>query len=874
MNDELENKELSDLLKQLPAPERLNAARRARIFAVLPSGKKDVQQAEREARRRIWHRIVKVAAIVVLMVGVLVGVVIPGFGLKRSASVQYCMAVGEAQVDRNQPHTSDFSISPGVGWSESSSAPLDSPVDDPPESFYVAQGSVDGDSGVANAIPIENRDASNVEALKKPSLKQDGDVRVYLDGIARNGYALGAVASPPVVSAPASAPAGSTRAYNKGGDPFSQAQVALDELSSREAEPLSPPPMSPKPAEMNSVAILKSPIVMRGIVGSRSPGQRGKALSSGGAKAEQQAGAVTESSTSDRQRKQYSKPDKAEVADIKNRLDKANEYYASGELAQSRKETELVLRDYPWYEDGVDMLSKVNTAEHKYVDHERLTNREQMMRDVTKESTSTTYEKDVQADEAPDAASAPSLTEKEEPEPSPPPSLDIGPFTLIPTAQHPLSTFGLDTDTAGYTRSAMLIASGVRPEPEQIRQEEFINAFEYGDTAPTEAAFRIYIEGARSPFRSANNLLRVGVKGRRLGREEKRSLMLTILLDTSGSMETPERMPLARKAILALLAKLPEGDSVTILTCSDKTRKLFSGSAWDNPETFRTAEKRVNEIRCQGATNLEDGIVRAFESAASEFKPHGENRVVIISDGIANLGSNNASEILKRVAENRGRGIRCSVIGVGRSSYNDTLLEAMANRGDGQYSFLDSEQSIDESFVSDLENSFNTIASDVKIQVEWNREVVEAYKSHGYDSRALRDEQFRDDTVDAGEVGSGQGVTVVYEMKLADSATASAILGTVRIRYRRTDTGVVEEIEKAITTADVMREFSTARPQFRLACAVAEFATVLKHTPAAAQASALKDVVAIADVVAWNLDYYQPAKAFAETVRKLMALGL
>ncbi len=843
MNDELENKELSDLLKQLPVPERLNAARRAKIFAVLPSAKEDAQRAEREARRRLWHRIVKVAAIFVLLLGVVVGLLAPA----RKGAISKALELGSMKASVSIAESSNSPTYEGYRYSE---GPLDSPVEDPPASLYVALESVEGDSGVANKSAADNREAPKAKAEKISSLKQDGDVRVYLDGVASADYTLGAVAPSPVASA----------------------QVALDELSSREAEPLPPPPISPKPAEMNSFAIVKSPIIMRGIVGSRSPGQRGMALSSGGAKVNQQVNAVPETMPNDRQRKQYPTPDKAEVADMKIRLDKANDYYASGELAQSRKEAELILSDYPWYEDGVDLLRKINITEHKYVDTEPLPNREQMLRDVSKESISTTSENDVKVDEATAAADAPSSTEEVEPEPPPP--LTFEPFMLIPTAEHPLSTFGLDTDTAGYTRSAMLIASGVRPDPGQIRQEEFINAFEYGDTAPTEAAFRIYLEGARSPFRSVNNLLRVGVKGRRLGREEKRSLMLTILLDTSGSMETPERMPLARKAILALLAKLPEGDSVTILTCSDKTRKLFSDSAWDNPETLRAAEKRVTEIRCQGATNLEDGIVRAFESAASEFKPHGENRVVIISDGIANLGSNNASDILKKVAENRGRGIRCSVIGVGRSSYNDTLLEAMANRGDGQYSFLDSEQSIDESFVSDLENSFNTIASDVKIQVEWNRDVVEAYKSHGYDSRALRDEQFRDDTVDAGEVGSGQGVTVVYEMKLADSATASAVLGTVRIRYRRTDNGVVEEIEKAITTADVMREFSAGRPQFRLACAVAEFATVLKHTPAAAQASALKDVVTIADVVAWNLDYYKPAKAFAETVKRLMALGL
>lgn len=457
---------------------------------------------------------------------------------------------------------------------------------------------------------------------------------------------------------------------------------------------------------------------------------------------------------------------------------------------------------------------------------------------------------------------------------APPASVDFAPFSLIPTVEHPLSTFGLDTDTAGYLRSAALIDAGVRPEPSMIRQEEFINAFEYGDEAPSEAAFRIYLEGAYSPFRPENNLLRVGIKGRRLGREEQRPLMLTILLDASGSMETHERMGLAQKAILALLTKLSARDNVVLLTCSDKTREIFTMTGWGTESVLESAQKALDEIRCQGATDLEDGIIKAYEKAAASFDPQGENRIVILSDGIANLGNVNSEDILTKVSVFRGRGIRCSVIGVGHSTYNDKFLEAMANRGDGQYNFLDSEKSINENFVNDLENSFNTIASDVKIQVEWNPKAIDAYRSHGYDSRALKDEEFRDDTVDAGEVGSGQGVSVVYEMKLMEKLKPTDILGTVHIRYRRTDTGEVEEIEKAITVENVSKVFDQMRPSFRLACAVAEFATVLKHTPPEAQGQALAKVELTAELVAQEMNYYTPAKAFADTVKKLMGIGL
>ncbi|MCL1888234.1 MAG: von Willebrand factor type A domain-containing protein [Kiritimatiellaeota bacterium] len=424
---------------------------------------------------------------------------------------------------------------------------------------------------------------------------------------------------------------------------------------------------------------------------------------------------------------------------------------------------------------------------------------------------------------------------------------------MLPTAANPFSTFGLDTDTAGYDRTVALARSGQVPDPATIRQEEFINAFDYGDDAPRNAVFRIYAEGARSPFRAGSSLLRVGVKARQLGRLERRALTLTILLDASGSMDSPERLPLAKKAIQTLAAQLGEDDRVHLLTASDRTRVESLAS--------------LPDIRARGATNLEDGIRAAFSHALAAHEPRRENIVVIISDGIANLGSNNAADLLALGAEAKARGVRCSVVGVGRGSYNDALLEELAKKGGGEYRFLGSEEDIGPAFADNLKDSFNAVARDVKIQIEWNPDVVAAHRSHGYDRRALTREQFRDDSVEAGVIGSGKGAVAVFEMRLAEGVSPSAVLGVARVRYRRMDTGAVEEIERELRVSDVSGDFARARPRLKLAFAVAEFATILKHLPEGARDEALAKVRTVAREVA-AADGGRDVKVFAETTER------
>jgi Ca-activated chloride channel family protein len=249
----------------------------------------------------------------------------------------------------------------------------------------------------------------------------------------------------------------------------------------------------------------------------------------------------------------------------------------------------------------------------------------------------------------------------------------------------------------------------------------------------------------------------------------------------------------------------------------------------------------------------------AYRLAAGAFVGGAENRVLLLSDGVANLGSMAAEDILEKVAAYRKQGIFCSVFGVGSGSYDDTMLETLANKGDGVYTFLDSEAQARRVFVDDLAATLNTIASDVKIQVEFNPNIVKQYRQLGYENRRLKKEDFRNDAVDAGEVGSGQSVTALYELELLPQLLAKTRvdlpprkLATVRVRYRRVDTGRVEEIERAVWPHECVPTFEKASNGLQLAAGVAEFAEILRGSPHA-KGSTYEDVAEVLRPVALDL---------------------
>jgi len=409
----------------------------------------------------------------------------------------------------------------------------------------------------------------------------------------------------------------------------------------------------------------------------------------------------------------------------------------------------------------------------------------------------------------------------------------VNPF--VNAKDNAFSTFAIDVDTASYTLGRNYMLKGFLPPAESVRTEEFVNFFDYGYAAPSKGTFKIYTECAPSKFGHGKQMLKIGVKGRAIGREEQETAMLTFVIDSSGSMNQMDRMGLVKKSVALLLDKLTPEDQIAIVQFGSKARLVLEHTSASEKTKILDA---INSLQTSGSTNLEEAMLLAYKVAAKEFKPGASNRVLIMSDGAANIGEGAAQDILSKVKRYSKQGIFCSVFGFGIGTYNDEMLETLANKGNGTYSFIDSEAEAKRIFVDELSATLNTIASDVKIQVEFMPRFIKQYRQLGYENRQLTKKQFRDNTVDAGEVGSGQSVTALYEMEMNSRpelyADLMQCMAIVRVRYRRIDTGAIEEIEKIVSMKDMANSFNTASSKFKLAAGVAEFAEILRGSKYAA----------------------------------------
>ena len=429
---------------------------------------------------------------------------------------------------------------------------------------------------------------------------------------------------------------------------------------------------------------------------------------------------------------------------------------------------------------------------------------------------------------------------------------DVGVNPFYGVTERAVSTFSIDVDTASYTLARNYLNRGVLPPRSAVRTEEFVNFFDYAYEAPRKKTFRVYTECAPSKFGRGLHLMKVGVKGRRLGREEQRAAVLTVLIDTSGSMEQPDRLGLVRKSVKMLVESLGAEDLVALVQYDSHARVVLEHTKAGDRKKILDA---MAGLQCGGSTNLEEGMSRAYALAAGSFKGGAENRVLVLSDGVANLGSVAVEDILGKVAQHRSQGITCSVFGFGMGTYDDKMLEALADKGNGAYAFVDSEDEARRLLVDDLGATLHTIASDVKIQVEFSPKRVKRYRQLGYENRQLRREDFRNDMVDAGEVGSGQAVTALYEVELfdAEKETRADDLATVRVRYRRVDTGDVEEMSHAVAASSVGSRFDNMPSRYRLAAGVAEFSEILRGSTHAA-GSELEHVAEVLRPVAMELN--------------------
>ena len=404
-------------------------------------------------------------------------------------------------------------------------------------------------------------------------------------------------------------------------------------------------------------------------------------------------------------------------------------------------------------------------------------------------------------------------------------SSGVNPF--LDTEDEHLSTFAMDVDTASYSVTRSYLTEGHLPPSEAVRVEEFVNAFKYDYTAPTDGAFAIHLEGAPSKFADSKrtHLLRIGLKGRVIPDEDRKNAALTFVIDVSGSMERENRLGLVKRALRLLVDQLRPTDKVGIVVYGSQGRLALPHTAVTRRAEILAA---IDSLRPEGSTNSEEGLRIGYDLAWRNSEIDHINRVILCSDGVANVGQTGPEEILKEIRTHVKRGITLSTVGFGMGNYNDILMEKLANAGNGNYAYVDTLSEARRIFVEDLTGTLQVIAKDAKIQVDFNPEVVSRFRLLGYENRYLENHQFRDDTVDAGEVGSGHCVTALYEVKLHEGASGK--IATASIRYADPDSHKVTEISGDILLSQLRESFETASAPFRLTAAVAEFAEILRES--------------------------------------------
>lgn len=437
---------------------------------------------------------------------------------------------------------------------------------------------------------------------------------------------------------------------------------------------------------------------------------------------------------------------------------------------------------------------------------------------------------------------------------------DYGTCPEFDTAKEILSTFSMDVDTASYTLARNYLKRGMLPPAAAVRVEEFVNYFRYEDAGPQNGAFAIHLEAAPSPFDKERHLLRIALVAKEIKAVDRKDVVLTFVIDVSGSMASENRLGLVKEALRHLVNKLRPSDRVGIVTYGNMAQKLLDPTPIHQRETILAV---IDDLRTNGSTNAEAGLRQGYELADEFFDAKATNRVVLCSDGVANVGATGPDAILEVISRHAAKGVYLSTLGFGMGNYNDVLMEKLADKGNGNYAYIDDLAEAKKIFGEKLVGMMEVVAKDAKIQVEFDPATVSKFRRVGYENRSLKNEDFRNDKVDAGEVGAGHRVTALYEIVLKPEAKGR--LAKVSIRYQEPDTKEVVEEQASIGAGQI-----TAKPgaSFRLAAAVAEFARVLRGGSKAK----MKDVYEYAVPAVQDLDALEDAKELLELIKGAMKL--
>jgi Ca-activated chloride channel family protein len=428
-------------------------------------------------------------------------------------------------------------------------------------------------------------------------------------------------------------------------------------------------------------------------------------------------------------------------------------------------------------------------------------------------------------------------------------------------ASNPLSTFSIDVDTASYSNVRRFLNRNSLPPTDSVRIEELINYFGYDYQAPKDGSpLAVTVEMSACPWQKDHQLVHIGIKAKEIQADRIPPSNLVFLIDVSGSMESPNKLPLLRDAFGLLVKQLRAEDRVAMVVYAGAAGLVLPSTAGSEKETIL---KAIERLAAGGSTAGAAGLKLAYDIAKKSFLPEGNNRVILATDGDFNVGPSSNSELVRLIEEKRNQGIFLTVLGFGMGNLKDSKMEKLADKGNGNYAYIDNLLEAKKVLVKEFASTLFTVAKDVKIQVEFNPDKVQAYRLVGYENRVMQKEDFQDDGKDAGEVGAGHRVTALYEIipaglesgensmedlrymksDLKPEALASKELMTVKLRYK-----LPSEEQSKLSVYPVEESFKpigASSDDFRFSAAVAEFGMLLRNSEFRAESS-YKDVIHLA----------------------------
>ncbi|WP_116107485.1 vWA domain-containing protein [Lewinella sp. IMCC34191] len=396
---------------------------------------------------------------------------------------------------------------------------------------------------------------------------------------------------------------------------------------------------------------------------------------------------------------------------------------------------------------------------------------------------------------------------------------------FVATAEEPVSTFSIDADGGSYANVRRFLQSDrALPPPGAVRIEEMVNYFDLDYPAPTsDIPIALNGEVADCPWNPDNRLVRIGIQGRDLGDAPPANYVF--LVDVSGSMSSPDKIGLLKQGLYRFVDQMSDRDFLSIVTYAGWSGVTLPSTAGSDKVRIRRA---IDKLSTGGSTNGAGGILAAYEEASRNFIEGGNNRIFLGTDGDFNVGITDHDELIELIEKKRESGVFFTALGVGRGNYNEHMLEQIANHGNGTYEYLDKSEELEKVFLHET-GKFFTVAQDVKVQVAFNPDVVQSYRLIGYENRLLNQEDFEDDTKDAGEIGAGQNITALYEIVPAhkqDVQKAQAF--TIDFRYKAP--GATESVPLSLSVTDEGASFATASDQFRFVASVAAFGQLLRQS--------------------------------------------